>query len=248
MGRVSNSDYSQLHQADDSVAERSMAEFLRQVELFSDLSDEELARVAAIAQERIYKKGNHIFFEGDPGGAMFIVKDGAVRIYRLSAGGREKTLAMVSRGDCFGEMSLLDAFPRSAGAQALEDARLIMISREHFLDIMASIPKIALKVIRVLTARLREADQQIEYLSFGDARSRIVSTLLDLLRKHSRPGPYGYTIDLKLTHQELANLSGVTRETASRILAELESDGLIQIHEKNIIIIDEKSLRSLLSF
>lgn len=227
---------------------RENARFLGQIALFSELTPEEVSWAARIAQERVYKKGGSIFFEGDPGGAMFIIKEGAVKIYKLSPDGKEKTLAIVSKGDCFGEMSLLDGFPRSAAAQALEDSRLLMLGREDFLKLLTANPQVALKIIRILTARLREADQQIEYLAFKDARGRVASVLFELLKKHGKPGPDGYAIDLKLTHQELANLSGVTRETASRILSEFEGDGLIQLRERHIVIPKEKVLRDLASF
>ena len=230
------------------VDETENVRFLRQVTLFSGLPPAGVARAAAAARERVYRKGSSIFFEGDPGEAMFIIKEGAVKIYKLSPDGKEKTLAIISRGDCFGEMSLLDGLPRSAAAQALEDSRLLMLPREDFLELVASDPGVALKIIQVLAARLRAADQQIEYLAFGDARGRVASTLLDLGRKHAMPGPNGYTIDIRLTHQELANLSGVTRETASRILSEFEEDGLIRIQEKSIVILSEEGLRSVASF
>ena len=145
-------------------------------------------------------------------------------------------------------MSLLDGFPRSAAAQAFEDSRLLMLGREDFLKLLTANPQVALKIIRILTARLREADQQIEYLAFKDARGRVASILLELLKKHGKPSSNGYTIDIKLTHQELANLSGVTRETASRILSEFEGDGLIRLQERRIVIPSEKGLRDLVSF
>ncbi|NPV51950.1 MAG: Crp/Fnr family transcriptional regulator [Firmicutes bacterium] len=232
----------------DKMDTMDNAKFLSQISLFLNLPYEEVARAAAIIQERVYRKGSPIFFEGDPGEAMFIIKEGAVKVYRLSIDGKEKTLAIISRGGCFGEMSLLDGLPRSAAAQALEDSKLLILPREDFLKLLTSNPQIALKIIRVLTARLREADQQIEYLAFGDARGRVASILLDLFQKHAKLGPDGYTIDIRLTHQELANLSGVTRETASRILSEFEEDGLIRIQGRNILISSEKGLRCLISF
>ena len=126
--------------------------FLKGIDLFSQIPGEDLANIALIATEDTHDTGDEIFAEGDVGDALYLVLDGKVRVHR-----RDKLIAELGEKECFGEMALLDAAPRSATVTAMSDVSLLRISREEFQEIMAEKHEIAVGIIKVLTRRLRDA-------------------------------------------------------------------------------------------
>jgi CRP/FNR family cyclic AMP-dependent transcriptional regulator len=209
---------------------------LRQIPLFAGLADADLDLIYRLASTHTFRRGTVIFFENDPGDALHIVLSGTVKIYRLADDGREKTLAYVSEGEFFGEMALLDGEARSAVAEALETTETLAIYRSDFSRLLENHNRIALELIKVLSRRLRQTNAQLMDVVFRDARGRVVSSLIELARKHGTPAPGGVRIELKLTHQELASLVGTARETISRILGELQDEGLVQIDGRRLVI------------
>lgn len=125
--------------------------FLKSIELFSQIPGEELARVALIAREEHREKQEEVFAEGDVGDALYLVLEGRVRIHR-----QERTLAELGERECFGEIALLDASPRTASVTAMTDCTLLKIGRDDFEELIGDRPSIAQGIIRVLTRRLRD--------------------------------------------------------------------------------------------
>lgn len=126
--------------------------FLKSIDLFSQIPGEDLAQVALIATEEAREQGEEIFAEGEAGDALYLVLDGKVRVHR-----GDRQIAELGERECFGEMAILDASPRSATVTAVKDTNLLKISREDFQEIMAEKPEIALGIIKVLSHRLRGA-------------------------------------------------------------------------------------------
>ncbi|MCL4515606.1 MAG: Crp/Fnr family transcriptional regulator [Firmicutes bacterium] len=209
---------------------------LREVPLFAGMDERELTKLAGIAHERQYPKGAVLFFSDEPGDALFVIKDGSVKIYLLAGDGREKTLAIFGKGDFFGEMALLDEGPRSAIAETLEETHLLVVDKANFTRLLESTPRMALKIIRVLTERLRQANAQLEGLAFTDVRTRVAGTLKRLAAEHGVAAEGGVRIGIRLTHQQLANLAGTSRETVTRILCELQDEGELAMDGKYIIL------------
>lgn len=126
--------------------------FLKSIDLFSQIPGEDLAQVALIATEEAREQGEEIFAEGEAGDALYLVLDGKVRVHR-----GDRMIAELGERECFGEMAILDAAPRSATVTAVQDTNLLKISREDFQEIMSEKPEIALGIIKVLSHRLRNA-------------------------------------------------------------------------------------------
>lgn len=126
--------------------------FLKSIDLFSQIPGEDLAQVALISTEEAREHGEEIFAEGESGDALYMVIDGKVRVHK-----NDRVIAELGERECFGEMAILDAAPRSATVTAVNDTNLLKISREDFQEIMAEKPEIALGIIKVLTRRLRNA-------------------------------------------------------------------------------------------
>jgi len=222
-------------------------QILRTVPLFSRLDHASLEKLSGIACKRRYGRGSHIFLEGDPGGFLLIIAEGQVKIHKVSEDGREKTLAILEAGDFFGEMSVFDGAPRSASAQALSDCEVLIIDREPFLALLKTTPGLAADVALALVERLRRTNDDLERLAFRDARGKVVEALLQLAEAHGERVACGLRLKVKLTHQELANYAGVTRETVTRVLAELGEAGLVTVDRgRRLVIRDEEALREVL--
>lgn len=221
-------------------------EMLTSVPLFAGLSHEELELVASVAARRTYRRGTVIFFEHEPGDALYIIETGQVRIYRLAEDGREKTLALLSDGDFFGEMALIDEEPRSAIAEVTEDASLLAIHKRDFDKLFFSHPRIALSIVRGLSRRLRQTTLQLMDAVFLDVRSRVIRLLLNLSEEHGKNYEGGRLIDMKLTHQAIANMVGTSRESVTRVLTELQDEKALNYVERKLLWIDPDALQAML--
>jgi CRP/FNR family cyclic AMP-dependent transcriptional regulator len=218
----------------------SATDVLRRVPLFSDLADPELARFGEVLREREYPKNSVILFEDDPGDALYVVRAGQVKVVLIGEDGREVILSVLTDGDFFGEMSLIDDEPRSAHVIAMKDSQLLVLRREDFQARLEAQPKIALKLLRVLVQRLRRADEKIGGLVLLDVNGRVARLLLDLADEGGGP-----KITRKLTHHTIAQMIGSSRETVSRAMRELVARGLIEVTRREISIKDRDGLATL---
>jgi CRP-like cAMP-binding protein len=214
------------------------SDILKQIPLFSELSDKDLERIIHLASKQKYHKDNIILIEEEIGSTMFIILWGRVKISRISDDGREVILSILSDGDFFGEMSLLDGHTRSANVTAIEEAELLVIRREEFLQMLRDFPQIAINLLKELAQRIRKSDEHIKSLSLQDATGRVATTLLRIAEDSGvfRRGQVEIA-ELPL-QQDLANMAGTSRETISRVIKSLTEDGYLKKHGGKIIILD----------
>jgi CRP-like cAMP-binding protein len=213
---------------------REALESLRVIPLFSDVGDEDLERVADHLIERRFPKHKTIVEEGLPGDYMYVIREGRVQVSKLSDDGREKILEFLDAGDFFGEMSLLDDAPRSATVRALSDTRILALSRADFLNVMRRSPDVAMAVVQELTRRLRDTDEQASSLSFQRVKQR-TQGLLQRLAKDDI-GREGRRITPVLTHQQIADMIGTSRETVTRALKGLKQQGWLEQEGKRYVV------------
>ena len=218
-------------------------DLIRGVPLFSTLTDEEFSRLQHIFVLRSYRKNQIIFLEEETGSYMYLVLSGKVKVAKAGAGGRETILAIHRTGDFFGEMSLLDGKTAPASVSAMEDAKIISVSGSDFHKYLMHNEKVMLQIINVLCSRLRQV-WQTQSMSSSTAEARIRNGILQLARRHGIRDARGTIIDLKITHQELAEMVGTSRETVTRVLARLREDGIIQVDQRRITLIDSKALQA----
>ncbi len=222
-------------------------EILRNIPLFSELSDRELEKIAQVASKQRYHKDNLILIEEEVGSTMFVILEGRVKISRISDDGREVILSILSEGDFFGEMSLLDGQTRSANVTAIEDSELLVIRREEFLQMLRDFPQIAINLLKELAQRIRKSDEHIKSLSLQDATGRVASTLLRIAEDSGvfRRGQVEIS-ELPL-QQDLANMAGTSRETISRVIKALCIQGYLKKESGKIIILDYEKFKSIFS-
>ncbi|GAB4368948.1 MAG: Crp/Fnr family transcriptional regulator [Calditrichia bacterium] len=222
-------------------------EVLKNIPLFSELSDKDLKKISQVASKQHYHKDNLILIEEEVGSTMFVILSGRVKISRISDDGREVILSILSDGDFFGEMSLLDGHTRSANVTAIENSELLVIRREEFLQMLQDYPQIAINLLKELAQRIRKSDEQIKSLSLQDATGRVASTLLRIAEDSGvfRKGQVEI-MELPL-QQDLANMAGTSRETISRVIKSLCMQGYLKKESGRIIILDYEKFKSIFS-
>ena len=223
-------------------AKTNAIDILRRVAIFADLSEAELQFLAERAVPREYKTGEQIFAEGEPCAGLFVVETGAVKIFKSSASGREQVLSVEGPGSSVAELPVFDGGNYPASTMAAQVARLLFISKQDFYSLCLVHPKVALKVLKVVGARLRRLVGIIEELSFTTVRSRLISFLLRLAQKGNKTSR-GIEAHLPPSNQELASHIGTVRELVSRNLSRLQAEGLIVIEGKMLIVPDVSKLR-----
>jgi len=213
--------------------------------LFTDLPPGVLSRIADRSLWQEYQRRQAIHFPGDPADAVFVVRQGRLKISRLSEDGKEATLTLVGPNEAFGEECLLDATTRETIAEVLEPGQTLRISREDLLPVLEAHPPFALAVARLMSHRRRAAESRLEEMVFKTVRGRLAALLARLARNHGRAISGGILLDLSLAHQDLAGQIGSTRETTTLTLNEFKRGGLLRIDHCRILIRDLPGLEAI---
>jgi CRP/FNR family transcriptional regulator, cyclic AMP receptor protein len=212
-------------------------EALRAVPLFAGLDDQELESIYTIARKRTYRKGSFILLEGDPGDAFFLILAGEVKVVTQGADGREFILAVQRAGDFFGEMSLFDGQPRSASVVTTEDATVLILYKQEFLDQVKHSLPILFKFLITLCQRFRESDMKLRDLALLDVPHRVCKALVMLGERVGMASDGGdLIIPKRPTHQDVANWIGSSRETVTRVFNDLEKQGYISLLGRTVVI------------
>jgi len=225
------------------VEESATRQFLKNVPLFSQLDDGELAHLAHVVRERHFKKHTTIVHIDDPGTALYILKSGLAKITLEDHQGDEVILRLLYPTDFFGDMALLDGMPRSATITTQAPSAVLTLARDPFLDMLTQSPTIALKIGVVLCERLRKANELIQSLIFFDAYGKVARVLLTLAAERGRVTTQATVIDRRLTQQDLAGLTGIRRETVARTLQAFQEAGCIRVDAGIISILAPEMLR-----
>jgi CRP/FNR family transcriptional regulator, cyclic AMP receptor protein len=209
---------------------------------FATLGEGDVDRLLAYARVVRYRAGDEIFAKGSPGLSLMAVLSGTVRMSSISDGGREIVFNLMSAGEVFGEIALLDGRDRSADAVAVTDCELLVLNRRDFMPFLERRPDLCIKVIELLCQRLRHTSEQVEELSFWQLDSRIAKALLRLAQERTNPASLGAAINLRITQRELGNLVGGSREHVNKQLQSWQKAGLIELGKGVIVIRDPKAL------
>jgi CRP/FNR family cyclic AMP-dependent transcriptional regulator len=218
-------------------------DFLSRVPLFASSNPAHLSEIAQRLTTRNYRRSEVIFHQDDPGAALHVIKKGQVKINTMSPEGEEAILVILTDGDFFGELSLLDGRPRSANAVAMEATQTLALQRQDFLDILGKHREMVGDILASLAGRLRNTDHLLEDAVFLSLPARLAKRLLDLAEKHGVKTDRGLEIDLNLTQQELAAALGVSRVALNKQLGLLQDGGLVSIETRRIIIDRPDELR-----
>ena len=212
--------------------------------LLEGITSEEVALFEEQCHVRAYPKGETIFFPGEATNALFILNEGLVKLSSTDEAGEETVLRIFSLGEVFGEI-LLGVKKRLFAATALTDCEVTVIPRQSFERLLATIPRLGVNFASLLSIRLAEAEARIGEFSHTSASERLERVLLNLSRAHGTETRRGRRIDIRLTHQLLADIIGASRETVSRHLTRLEDQGALKRVGRRLAV-DPETLESLL--
>lgn len=215
---------------------------LRRVSLFAHLNREDLERIGNLMFERRYPKGRIVFVEGEPGEALYLLKEGKIKLTRQAEDGREHILHLVHAGEVFAEVVLFDGGGYPATAETMEDCQIGIIRNKDLEGIIADDPQLALAMLKIMARRLRAAQEKVMSLALHDAVRRVATTLLRLAEEHGVAEPEGLRLNLNLTNQDLANLAGTSRETVSRTLSDFRRRGIVRFSGQQVLILNRRRL------
>lgn len=220
-----------------------MSEFrsLADVPLLSGLNARNLDALASRLRERRYRAGEVIFHQDDPGGQLHLISAGQVRISIVGSDGRERDVALLNPGECFGEMSVLDDSPRSATATAVAEVRTRVLDKAPFQEFLKANPEVALHVAIMIAKRLRQTDRMLADVFFLNVPRRVARELVQLARAIGERAPDG-RVAIAIDQDELARLVGASREAVNRALSAYQEDGVLTTSRGRVEIIDSEAL------
>lgn len=216
---------------------RQLVSLLSANPFFGCLAQEALEKIAVICRHRHLAARQVLFLKGDPSDGLYAIRSGQIRIGSTDDQGQHMTLNVIGAGDVFGEIALLDGQSRTADAVALEETDLVFLPRQDFLGLLAREPAISQQVITLLCARLRDVIGRMEETAFLPAAERLARRILLLA--------IDYGQEVHASQEELASLTGVTRETVNRQLQRWKRDGVIALGRGRLVIRDLAEFRRL---
>lgn len=203
-------------------------ETLKKSELFSSLKDDELQSISKYFEKVTYKNNENIFVEGDPSDKFYLLAEGSVKVLKHTMMGKDIILEIMSPGDIFGGVAVLDKKPFPASAQAMESTTVVWISRQNLLRIMDDYPVLKLEIVKYFSDKLRDAHEMLKNIATERVEKRIASLLLKLSEKIGVDDDGFRKIDFPLTRQEISEMVGTTVETCIRTMSKLQKRGIIK--------------------
>jgi CRP/FNR family transcriptional regulator len=217
---------------------------LSMVDVLQPLSAEELEEFSRRVPDTHVERGQVFYAPGDKSEALFMLKKGKVRIYKVTPDGWDFTLAVVEAGTMFGEMSLTAQRMREAYAEATEPSDICVLRREDLERMVRSNPDVGLAMMGVLSERLRACEERLEDIGLKDVPARLASLVLQLVETEGVMTPEGPSIPTHYTHRQLASMVGASRESVTRAFTKLQRGGALALKGRRIYVKDVDALRS----
>jgi CRP/FNR family transcriptional regulator len=217
-------------------------DILMALPVFSGLSDRDWERVIDLFSERHYQRDDYIFLEGEPPEALYVVKTGKVKVLRHSTDGKDVVLRVAGPGQLLGTVAVFDGSGYPGTAQVIEDCSVLVVSRNDCLILVGRFPVFALAVIADMGQRLRSSAEQIRSLAVERVEQRIARVLLKLAETAGSDIPEGRVIEMPLTRQDVADMTGTTVETAIRVMSKFRRNELIRTRRGKVVLVDTDAL------
>lgn len=218
---------------------------VKRIDLLHELTGEDLTQLERMSEMLNFKRGQQIFFQGDPGAYVYCLRSGRVKLSRFSQEGRELILDIMMPGEIFGEILGGEEIVQDTIAEAIEDALLCRIPRANFEQLLRAHPELSFRLTKLIGLRLKRIESRIEDLVFKDVQGRVATVLLQLARDHGTKESRGCWLVPRLTQQQLAGLIGSSREAVNQTLGEFRRRGLIACEGRQILIPDPDALTML---
>ena len=220
---------------------------LKQCDLFQHLAPDELRLLESRCRIRKVPRGSPIYLPADDADGVLLVTSGRVKICGFSVDGRQSILAFIEPGELFGELAVLDESARDEYAEAVEASSVILIPADEIRRLMAAHAEVSLGVTKLVGLRRRRIERRLKYLLFRSNRERLIHLLLELAEQYGFETADGIALRIKLSHQDLANIIGSTRETVTVVLGELQNEGSLRLGRRKIVLRDVNRLARIVS-
>lgn len=213
--------------------------YLKNCSLFESLSDDHVRRLESRAKSRSFKRGALVYVPSDLGDCVLLLISGRVKIFHNTQDGKQAVLAIIDPGELFGELAIatFEDGLREEYAETMEPSTIVLIPTEDIKRLAADHPSLSIGITKLMGLSRRRVERRLKSLLFRSNRERLVHLLFDLAEKY---GKYtkdgGISLGIHLSHQELANIIGSTRETVTLVLGELQAEGTISISRRDIIL------------
>ena len=219
-------------------------EALARSPLFHGIDTAELERIAAGMARRRYRRNEVVFHEGDPGDSLHVLVEGRVKITRASGEGEEAIVVVLSPGDTFGQIVLLDGAPRSATATAIEPTETLTMARGEFVALVDGSEAFRWHLMGGVARVVRRLTDQLAEAHFLDLPGRLALQLTRLAEESGQDGTRDIALSATMTQSDLAAMVGGTRQRVNRIMGEFTDDGLLKHHGGRILVCDLERLRA----
>ncbi len=227
--------------------ERTKLWYLKNLDLFSHMRDDEYKLLDRYSSMREVKRGEVLYLQGATDKSFYILKKGAVKITKLTPQGNELILDIFSGGTVFGEMMVLEPRERDESAVVVEDGLICIMKKEDFDQLVQMVPGLAVRMNKMIGLKRWKIENRLIDLLYRTVEQRLARTFLNLLEDFGVPRDGGYLLKIKLTHKDYADLIASTRETVTATLNRMKSDGLIDFEGKYVVIKSQDKIADLAS-
>jgi CRP-like cAMP-binding protein len=222
--------------------------YLKQSDIFNALTDADLEQVISTLEDKEFGSNQLIFTPQESEGKVYLLKEGEVKIYQRSVDGKKFVIDTIIAGDIFGDLALAEntLAIQEKFARASTPVKVCILSKEDFLRVLQSKPQAAYNIIQKLSEKLTQAESKIRDLALHNVSIRLLNELVRFAKKHGKESPEGTTIHHRLTHEELADMIGATRETVTKALGELKEKGFLSYNKDKEIVLNEKKIEGVI--
>lgn len=212
--------------------------YIKNCNLFSQLSASDIAELESQSRMRKLKKGDPVYLPHEEADGVLLVAQGRVKICHSTPEGKQSILGFVDTGEVFGELALLGGGVRDEYVEATEKTSLVLLPKQALEQVIRKYPSIVLGVTKLIGARRQRVEKRLRNLLFRSNRERVIHLLLELSEKYGQIGEEGISLNIRLSHQEMACIIGSTRETVTVVLGQLQKEGMLKISRRRVVISD----------
>ncbi|HBN77761.1 MAG TPA: Crp/Fnr family transcriptional regulator [Planctomycetaceae bacterium] len=216
--------------------------YFKRCELFEQLNDEQIRKLEVQSRTKTFDRKSLVYLPDDATDSVLLVVSGRVRIYHITPEGKEALLAFIDPGELFGELTVIGQREREEFAETMEKSQIVSIRAEAIRELMAEQTDVTLGLTKLIGLRRQKFERRLKSLMFQPNRDRLIHLLLELAERYAVKHPEGIALRIRLSHQEMANLIGSTRETVTVVLGELQLEKLVAIHRRQVILKNIKAL------
>ena len=215
---------------------------IQKCRLFEQLSEADLRFLEQRSRVRVFPENSSVYFPREAADTVMVLVEGRIRLYSITPDGKQAILALIEPGELFGELALIGTNIREEFAQAMGLSRVVAIPRDVMETVLLRNAGLSLAITKIVGLRQRRLERRLRNLLFRSNRDRLLALLWELMDQYGRRIPEGTLIDIKLSHQDLASLIGVTRESVTLALGELQLERLITVGRQRIVVLNEHKL------